>query len=333
MHPDIQYRVFAVGKTSHCAWGWDLDERNREFIKQIDPEYFEYLCHTHVEHADGDNSQRAAIALRSGYHLALETLFSLMGAVLQAPDCVPGWILKASTSDIRDVTSQLMNDKMQLCIKWNQVPNSVGFNDLAKLVFQHTGWASEDGGSTIDEFGDLWGRLAHDFLDSYSIREYNSIKHGFRARSGGFGIRVGLEEEYGVPCPPEKMKDLGGSQFGTSFFSAELLQGAPKMRSDPNFMLRRHSINWLPENNAGRLWLAVMSLQNIKSFLLCSAGAEPKTVKFYRPENSTDFSAPWQKTPGVLSTSFDLVVSEQNIRRLQRTELDSILKSPKKASK
>lgn len=325
MHPDIQHCVFAVTDEPYCVWGWDLPDRNRKFINQINAEYFEYVCRTHIEHIDGDNAQLAAMALRSSYYLALETLFGLIAAALQAPDCIAGWILKASTGDVRRMTKELADNRMQFPVKWHPTPERIGFGDVAKLVFQNSVWSSEQDLTTTKNFAGIWYRLASDFLDVYSIKEYNSIKHGFRARAGGFAIRVGMETELGVPCAPEKMKDLGGSRFGTSFYSAEPIDENVKPRSDPNFTLRQSSINWRPDNTANRMLLAALSIKNLKSFLDISAGAEPQTVQFFRPEDSAEFLEPWKKSPGVTSASFDLTVSEENIRRATKSELKEIL--------
>jgi hypothetical protein len=120
------------------------------------------------------------------------------------------------------------------------------------------------------------------------------------------------------------MKDLGGSQFGTSFFSAEPIDN---VRNDPNFTLRRTALNWFPGNTANRSLLAAMSIQNLKSFLQVFAGASPQAVRFHRPEEEADFDTPWESSPGVLSTSMDLNIAEEHIQRLTRDEIESLLKA------
>ncbi len=325
MHPNIQHCLFAVVDDPYCVWGWDLPERNLNFIKQIDPEFFEYVCRTHREHIGGENAQLAAMALRSNYHLALETLFGLMAASLQAPDCLAGWILKATTSDVRLITKELAADRMKFPVKWRPIIEHVGFGEVAKLVFQNSVWSSEEDFVTIKNFAAIWYRLAFDFLDDHSIKEYNSIKHGFRARAGGFFMRVGLETEPGAPCAPEKMQDMGGSHFGTSFYSAEPIGETKGKRRDPNFMLRSSSLNWLPDNTANRMLLAALSIKNLKSFLEITAGANPQTVEFYRPDNAADFLTPWETAPSITSVGMDFTVSESDIKRTTKSELKEIL--------
>ena len=74
-----------VNREPYCLWDTDLIGRSREFLKGLDPEFFEYSLNVHLEARD---QQRASVALRLALHHALETLFSLLGAYIQAPDLV-----------------------------------------------------------------------------------------------------------------------------------------------------------------------------------------------------------------------------------------------------
>ena len=70
--------MFAVDETPYCVWEEDLRERNLRFVESIDYRYFEYIATTHAANLEGEDQQRAAIALRTGYHHALETFFTLL---------------------------------------------------------------------------------------------------------------------------------------------------------------------------------------------------------------------------------------------------------------
>lgn len=105
----IQYSVFAVADEPHCVWGWDLAERNLRFLDGLDEEYFHYIAEVHQDHLNETQAQKAAIALRANYHLSLETLFGLIGAAVQAPDCAVAWLLKARTEQIRSLTKSLVD--------------------------------------------------------------------------------------------------------------------------------------------------------------------------------------------------------------------------------
>jgi hypothetical protein len=70
----------------------------------------------------------------------------------------------------------------------------------------------------------------------------SSPKHGLRTRPGGLTLAIGFEETPGIPAPPEKMHNLGGSKFGTSYFSREKVLESNRI----NFRPRRQSRNWDP---------------------------------------------------------------------------------------
>lgn len=317
MTNQIQNSVFAVLDEPFCAWGWDLAERNLLFLDGLDEGYFEYVARTHQEHLDGVDGQRAAIALRANYHLCLETFFGLVGAALQAPSCVAGWVLKVRTEQLRAFTKALADGTVPFPMAW-KIDHQFDFLTVAKLIFRYSSWQKEDD-KTVERFATMWHRLAGDFLDGEAIAEYNSIKHGFRARSGGFAMRFGVEHDYGVPPPEEEMGAWEGSEFGTSFFSADAIGSAG--RRSPHFTLRRHGLNWLPENTAGRMLLAAMSIKNLRSFLVIENGRQPGTTQFCRPVDEEDYDRPWRRSPGVTSSSMDLIVETADILDLSREEL------------
>lgn len=73
MTHEMKYSMFVVDETPYCLWDWELDKRNLDFLDQIDHEYFKYIVEAHFPNIGGDNSQRAAIVLKTTYHQALET--------------------------------------------------------------------------------------------------------------------------------------------------------------------------------------------------------------------------------------------------------------------
>ena len=76
---------FAVRDQTYCVWDHHLRQRNETFLRSLDGQYFQYLIDVHVPKLEGENAQRAAVTLRAGYHHSLETMFSLLGALTQAP--------------------------------------------------------------------------------------------------------------------------------------------------------------------------------------------------------------------------------------------------------
>ncbi len=164
--------------------------------------------------------------------------------------------------------------------------------------------------------------MAREYIDSNHVDEYNSIKHGFRIRSGGFGIAGGLEHKYGVSPPPEEIKMIGKSDFGTTFFKIESIgegKGNRSLRS------RRISLNWNIEKTTLLLQLVSTSVTNITSALKIVNGAQPGTCKFLRPHEDSDFEKPWSYSTGVPSCSMDFVIPEDQIRSITKAELLEIL--------
>ena len=322
MNQEIQHSVFAVSDEPYCVWAWDLAERNMRFLDGIDADYFRYIAETHQGHLETEHAQRAALALRTNYYLSLETLFGLIGATLQAPDCPAGWVLKIRNEQLRAIIRSITTGTTIFPIQW-QLVKPPSFDEIARLIFKYTTWAQQ-GDGTVERFAVLWARLAADFLDPPTIAEYNSIKHGFRVRSGGFVQRMGSEHQPGVRPAEEAMGPWTGSHFGTSFYSIEPIGNHPGR--DPHFTLRRHSLNWLPENVVGRMLLAAMSIKNVRAFLTIENGRKPDETPFAWPENPEDFNLPWERSPGITSTNMDFVVEEKDIQRTSKEELRNILK-------
>lgn len=96
--------IFVVNEEPYCIWEVDLPERNMEFLNGIDVEYFDYAIKVHLE---AEDEKRASIGLRTTLHHAIETLFSLLGAYIQAPDCAYAWIAKCSNKELRSVVTKV----------------------------------------------------------------------------------------------------------------------------------------------------------------------------------------------------------------------------------
>jgi len=144
--------------------------------------------------------------------------------------------------------------------------------------------------------------LASEFVNPAHIDEYNSIKHGFRVRSGGFTLAVGKEHEYGVSPPQEEMKVVGHSEYGTTILKLEPITNKKGNRS---YRSRRHSLNWRIEKTVLLLQLTSMSITNITSALKIANGVEAGTCKFTWPVDDETFIEPWKYSPGVTSSSMD----------------------------
>lgn len=307
---------FAVGNTAYCCWEHDLPERNEQFLAGIDCEYFWYVVHRHLDALDGDDRQRAALALRASYHHGVETLFSFLGALAQAPDCVAAWLPKCSTPDLRCIVRGFTVGAPLVTQRGIQ---RISLADLAKVVHQFC-WVDEQPPSaTAERFARAWMRFAHEFLEERNSAEYNSLKHGFRVHAGGFALRVGLEEQYGVPAPEASMQTIGSSEFGTSFLLPQPVVADDQSRH--HFRIRHSALNWSIEAVIQKLQLVSFSINNVVGALRCLAGAPPNTIRFLRPEDSAAFEQPWRWHVGVHASDFDLVIDSQDVDPVSRATL------------
>jgi hypothetical protein len=310
--------IIVVNNEPYCIWDHDLKGRNNEFLESIDVEYFDYVLNTHLSTED---EKRAAVSLRMSFHHVLETMFSLLGSYVQAPDCAYAWIIKCSTTDLREVVRRVNQGDKSLFAKLKLT--DVSWQAIAELIFCCYMPSTEKNKITIELFARLWQRLAYEFLDQDYIDEYNSLKHGFRIRAGGFALAVGLEHQYGVPPPADEMKLIGKSEYGSSFFKLEPIGPEKKNRS---LRSRRISLNWKIEKITLLIQLISMSINNITSALKFLNGYSPSSLKFTRPTEDDDFEKPWLYSPGVTRFNMDFTIDENSVVPTNRKELLERLK-------
>lgn len=307
----MQYSRFVTDTKPWCVWDWDLKEQTSTFLETFDATYFDYLANLHTERLESDDARHAATAIRTTYCHAMESLFALLGAIVQAPDCVPGWIQKYRPDHLDQVVHKISNGHDV----YSKVDtHRLTWSSLSEITLRCLTLQDKDKEKRIKEgFGRFWSRLAHEFLSNEIRVEYNSIKHGFRISSGGSWIAMGEEETPGMPCPPEKMQVVGGSEFGSSFFeSTELCKH--------NIRLVRRSVNWDPLSVAGRIRLISMSLRNIVSFLLIGHGTNAANVKYYWPQELDHFDSVWCG-PSLRTSSFSNLIELKDIKSQNAEEI------------
>ncbi len=147
---------------------------------------------------------------------------------------------------------------------------------------------------SIKLFGDFWERLASEFLEQNRIDEYNSLKHGLRVSSGGFGLSFGVEHEFGVPPPDSEMHTIEKSDFGTTF---RRMVPASETAGDRSLVAEQVSINWKIEKIAPLLQLTSISITNAIGALRILNGDPYDQIKFTRPEEDEAFTEPWRQVP------------------------------------
>jgi hypothetical protein len=313
MESEIHASRFVVGDRPFCVIDADLAGRNREFLNNINPDYFSYIARTHSNNLEGEHSQLTALTLRITYFHALESFLALLGAAIQAPDCVPGWLHKYWPEDLRKLVLAINREQpvrsklIRPPLTWRSISESIN-------VFKAE---NEDNRRQLQEgFAKAWKRFASEFLDPNLRDEYNSIKHGFRVSPGGFHLAIALEHEVGVAPPPEEFQSLGGSKFGTSFFRPE-----PLDEKGIHFRIRRYSRNWDPSNMAHAASLLAISIHNVREWLRLVNGSDPKGVTFRYPKTIEAFDEPWKRSVGTISSNMDVVIEPDKIRPYSKEEI------------
>lgn len=321
----MENTIIVVNNEPYCIWEIDLKERNLEFINSISPEYFKYLIKAHFENIEEEDDKWAAVALRIGYFHGLETLFSLIGAFLQAPNCVYAWLLRCPTAELRTLIQRINQSDQTIFTKLNI--KNINWQSISDAVFKFYLPGTEKNQKTTASFAVLWQRLSHEYLDVNNTEEYNSLKHGFRIKPGGFGLQVGIEHKYGVPPPAEEMQTVGYSRYGTAFYRLERI--GKDLKKSRSFRSRRISINWEIEKVALLLQLIAISIENLVSVFKIANGIETSTVKFYRPAEDADFEKPWEYTSGVKDMSMDYIIEESQCKQTTKEDLLNMIKDEK----
>lgn len=251
MSSDIQSYPFVINETPYCVWDEDIHQLNRRFIESIEPEYFDYLVQTHNVIRDETHTQHASIALRMAYGHAVETLLALICAAVQAPECVFGWMTKYKNNELDDLCAAITNgDHFRTRLELSE-RSWIG---IAAVVWQG---ADEVIARTQSElYGTFWSMLAHEHLSDESRGEYNSLKHGMRAKATGMTISIG---ESGSGTQMVKL----GNEFGTSYIMDERVVTHDRV----NLRFSQHARGWHPERFAKSLPGITASINNVKAFL------------------------------------------------------------------
>jgi len=282
----LEWRGFVINDRPACMWGFDLPDQNHEFLSSIDPAYFNQAVAAQLPLLETENRQNAALAIRTTYAHALETLFALLCAAVQAPHCPLGWILKYRPGDVPKVVRKIQEGAELLTrLRFND-----GWQGISERIHLFVLEDPEEERRIKRLFGDLWLRLAWDFLDDWGSIEYNSIKHGLRSKASGFALRIARTDEPAAPVVDST------SEYGSRFFAMK-----PIREDSVNFSVQRVSRAWAPRALAIRTELIGASLTNVTSFLKVHSGAAMDSVNFEWPDPDNDITGAWV-SPGSISS-------------------------------
>ncbi len=307
----VQYYPFVVYDRPFCVWDRQLSRQNLDFIQSIDPMHFAYVADTHASSLETEHRHRAAIEIRKSYSHGLETLFALIGAALQAPEAMHAWVLQYREGDLRSLVAtieaghELKNRHGLKPICWESISGLVNrFTDEERQEF------------LVKAFAKVWQRFSSDFLKDCFHREYNSIKHGFRCKTGGFFLSIkGAEQPESVVSAAEEL--YGGSIFGTTTFTAERI-GA----QDPHHIrIKTESQNWFPQNYVAALHLIGMSIRNVLASANEWNDGDRSALPRAYPQDGELFQLPWKHNPQISYFSFNSTVESDEVLALSKNEV------------
>src|SRR3990167_5656943 len=98
-----------TGSRASVFWGDDLRRQNLEFLKGLDPGYFQFVadsCSDHLDDAtklEKRDRQHAAQMLRVVHGQGVESLMAMIGALAQSPEFPVGWMLRYQVAELEEV--------------------------------------------------------------------------------------------------------------------------------------------------------------------------------------------------------------------------------------
>lgn len=304
----LSWASFAIDVTPRCMWGIELPEQNQRFLEGIDPSFFTYSSEAHLAALEGPSRQHAAMAIRLVYGHAVETLFALLGAAVQAPNCPLGWMLSYNGAQLYAVVRKINGDEAAGSLLTREESLS-GWDQLSRRIhlFQHADPTEDERIKIL--FANTWACLAREFLDPLSREEYNSIKHGTRARAGGSSLTLGH------PASDQPFFD-SQSEFGARFFHPE------KLGDKVNFYAQDAMRNWAPVPLAIRIELIAVSIRNVISYLRAYLGmSDAGQVRFEWPEATPALELAWTADALLQSGTGGYALEPTNIEPLSASDV------------
>lgn len=268
----MEYITFKIGNVPVCFWGTNLKERNQEFLNSIDPNYFAYNARVHRNQLNTNSRLLAALGLRLNYFQSLETFFTLIGAGLQAPYCLYGWIQKARNKKIQSLLQHING-------KTGSISNCLGLEtvswyDIAKRIHQNLDVDANHKLNLIRFFAETWEFFGREYLDESSQAEYEELKRGRQLKKspGSFGKKPGFNGEPLLISKFYKIYEIdkSGKVYNNNFYSKDC------------------SISWYPDFCYSAALMLRDSINNLLSFLKIINNLKSPMPHFYYPSDFND---------------------------------------------
>lgn len=190
--PRITVHVAERTVTWQCR---DHREHLGRYVESLDSKYFDYLLQTHcAAFEEGDYKEHAAMALRQLYMQVLETTMAVLCCTLQAPGGLPMYMLTYDNRDLKAALKSLkQGERLPGALAPFELEAYAGYIVSGALHPDGTALAAEEITEAIPLLVRSLEYLIDDFLEQDFHDEYNSIKHGHRATSGGLQLVLRME--------------------------------------------------------------------------------------------------------------------------------------------
>ena len=132
--------LFCVDESPFCVYEDDMVKINKSYIDGISPEYLHFICEQNEKILNDKTATKeakkfASINLRITYAQALETLFSLLFATLQAPHFIVGWMLKYKPDHLTNLIKKV-NSEIPIKTRFYRIHN-ISWESIVTLIFDN----------------------------------------------------------------------------------------------------------------------------------------------------------------------------------------------------
>jgi len=317
--------VFLVNEEPYCLWEDNIEAKNKFFLNSIDPEYYNFL---YEAFKDNPQKQLASVTVRTALFQAAETFYALLGAFIQAPNCVYAWISKYKNNELRHIIQKLNNNEDIFTILNIK---TASWKDISEAIFSPYSTKNEDNNKIAYLFANFWKRLSIElFLDEKFIDEYNSLKHGLRVRHGGFSLSIARQTAQDQRIEDSEFVPLGGSKYGTTFFKIKDLKHILEEKGDKGIYSEKVSLNWSHEQNMQFLLLLHMSIYNIVSALKIMNNLSINEPKYKIPEQLDLLDNVFNIRIGVKHFTLPTQLKFEQIKHFKKSDLIKIIDIHKK---
>ena len=316
----MKYNLFCVDENPYCIWDGEFQNINSEYIKRIEPNYYEFVAQLNYDvilnsETDNESKQFAAISLRNCYTQSLETLFALIFATLQVPKCIPAWMMKYRNSDLYKLVEKT-NNESPIKIRFTKIDN-ISWNSIVTLIFHYFDEKElEEKKVIIKNFTYLLNSFARDYLDKNLHNEYNSVKHGLRAKAGGSILKLKETHKDGIPKENSEWKTILKSDYGSSFYVEEKL-----LNSKNHFHLKYHSNNWNPENIYYGINFVSLMLHNVLTFLKIFNKLKADPIQYKSVSPGSAYKSPWKNLIGTGNITMDSGLDYDSVKKFTDDEI------------